>query len=352
VAFFVGSQVALWYTLNYFLHPGGRSSTVDSSKIAATLEKLGKKGMKLTEHEEIIAAQIVHPDDIPVRFSDIGGLEDTVASLRESVIYPLVYPSIFSANNNARQTPGLFMAPKGVLLHGPPGCGKTLLAKALAKESHATFINIPFSVLTNKWYGESNKLVHAMFDLARKLAPSIIFLDEIDMFLRERGGGDHEVTGMMKAEFMTLWDGLLSGADQILVLGATNRPLDIDPAILRRMPKRFAVGLPDAEQRKRILRLMLPDNFSDTDVAALADFTPGCSGSDLKELCRDASMIPLREYMKEHGGNHADMVKGLQEGAKIRSLELRDFYADDGTHSLLGIRPRKRGSTNNAVDLD
>ena len=97
----------------------------------------------------------------------------------------------------------LLGAPKGVLLFGPPGCGKTMLAKALAKESGATFINIAASVLTNKWYGESNKLVAGLFSLARKTQPSIIFIDEIDSFLRERTKGDHEVTGMMKAEFMT-----------------------------------------------------------------------------------------------------------------------------------------------------
>lgn len=149
-----------------------------------------------------------------------------------------------------------------------------MLAKALAKESGATFINIAASVLTNKWYGESNKLVAGLFSLARKAQPSIIFIDEIDSFLRERTKGDHEVTGMMKAEFMTcvhavafplscylltflsLWDGLLSGTDRILVLGATNRPNDIDSAILRRMPKRFAVGLPDVEQRIKILTLV------------------------------------------------------------------------------------------------
>jgi len=148
-----------------------------------------------------------------------------------------------------------------------------MLAKALAKESGATFINIAASVLTNKWYGESNKLVAGLFSLARKAQPSIIFIDEIDSFLRERTKGDHEVTGMMKAEFMTcvlifsgcsmssfletrLWDGLLSGTDRILVLGATNRPNDIDSAILRRMPKRFGIGLPDMEQRTKILTLV------------------------------------------------------------------------------------------------
>lgn len=128
--------------------------------------------------------------------TDIGGLEPIISSLRESVIYPLLYPHLFSSS-------ALLGAPKGVLLFGPPGCGKTMLAKALAKESGATFINIAASVLTNKWYGESNKLVAGLFSLARKVQPSIVFIDEIDSFLRERTKGDHEVTGMMKAEFMT-----------------------------------------------------------------------------------------------------------------------------------------------------
>jgi SpoVK/Ycf46/Vps4 family AAA+-type ATPase len=129
--------------------------------------------------------------------SDIGGLDPIISSLRESIIYPLLYPNLFTSSSS------LLGAPKGVLLFGPPGCGKTMLAKALAKESGATFINIAASVLTNKWYGESNKLVAGLFSLARKTQPSIIFIDEIDSFLRERTKGDHEVTGMMKAEFMT-----------------------------------------------------------------------------------------------------------------------------------------------------
>jgi ATPase family AAA domain-containing protein 1 len=160
-----------------------------------------------------------------------------------------------------------------------------MLAKALAKESGATFINIAASVLTNKWFGESNKLVAGLFSLARKTQPSIIFIDEIDSFLRERSKGDHEVTAMMKAEFMTcvlplsfsgmvlvsqfhprLWDGLLSGSDRILILGATNRIQDIDTAFLRRMPKQFTLSLPDVAQREKILSLVswLPDTFFDS----------------------------------------------------------------------------------------
>ena len=138
----------------------------------------------------------LHPSCPPIHLQDIGGLDPIISSLRESVIYPLLYPHLFTSSS-------LLGAPKGVLLFGPPGCGKTMLAKALAKESGATFINIAASVLTNKWYGESNKLVAGLFSLARKAQPSIVFIDEIDSFLRERTKGDHEVTGMMKAEFMT-----------------------------------------------------------------------------------------------------------------------------------------------------
>lgn len=200
---------------------------------------------------------------------DIGGLEDIISSLEESVIVPLLYPSIFRSSST------LLAAPKGVLLYGPPGCGKTMLAKALAKESGATFINIAASVLTNKWFGESNKLVAGLFSLARKAQPSIIFIDEIDSFLRERNKGDHEATAMMKAEFMryvnpcsfshsstsvlssySLWDGLLSDSDRILILGATNRKQDIDPAFLRRMPRQFPLPLPNAAQREKILSLV------------------------------------------------------------------------------------------------
>lgn len=203
-----------------------------------------------------------------------------------------------------------------------------MLAKALAKESGATFINISASVLTNKWYGESNKLVAALFELARKTQPCIIFIDEIDSFLRERRSDDHEVTGMMKAEFMTRWDGLLSGTDRILVLGATNRPNDIDAAILRRMPKRFGVGLPSVDQRERILRLMLKDTPLSTDFPfkILASRTSGLSGSDLRELCRNAAMVPVREYVRGSADASSKLKKGQLEGFNIRPLKIVDFF--------------------------
>jgi SpoVK/Ycf46/Vps4 family AAA+-type ATPase len=182
---------------------------------------------------------------------EIGGLDPIIVSLRESVILPLNHPHLFTSSS------GLLGAPKGVLLYGPPGCGKTMLAKALAKESGATFINMHVSTLTDKWFGETNKLVAALFSLAQKMQPAIIFIDEIDSLLRERRNNDHEITNMMKTEFMAMWDGLTTGEDtRIIVLGATNRPNDIDSAVLRRMPKRFAIKLPSDEQRMKILRLV------------------------------------------------------------------------------------------------
>uniref|UniRef100_A0A8B9K4U6 ATPase family AAA domain containing 1a n=1 Tax=Astyanax mexicanus TaxID=7994 RepID=A0A8B9K4U6_ASTMX len=135
---------------------------------------------------------------------------------------------------------------------------RTLIAKATAKASGCRFINLQASTLTDKWYGESQKLTAAVFSLAVKLQPCIIFIDEIDSFLRNRSSLDHEATAMMKAQFMSLWDGLETGeCTQVMVMGATNRPQDVDPAILRRMPTTFHVGLPNATQRQEILRLIL-----------------------------------------------------------------------------------------------
>ena len=184
--------------------------------------------------------------------------------MRESVIYPLTMPHLYA------QSSSLLAAPSGVLLYGPPGCGKTMLAKALARESGANFVNLHISTLTEKWFGDSNKLVHAVFSLARKLQPTIVFLDEIDAVLGQRRSGEHEASGMVKAEFMTHWDGLASAnvageAQRVLVLGATNRIQDIDEAILRRMPKKFPVALPTAPQRLRILTLLLRDTRVDRE---------------------------------------------------------------------------------------
>lgn len=263
-------------------------------------------------------------------FEDIGGLANIISELKESVIYPLTMPHLYTSHSS------LLSAPSGVLLYGPPGCGKTMLAKALAHESGATFINLHISTLTEKWYGDSNKLVNAVFSLAGKLQPSIVFIDEIDAVLGTRRSGEHEASGMVKAEFMTLWDGLTSAtaegkAQRILVLGATNRIQDIDEAILRRMPKRFAVSLPDASQRLRIFGLVLKDIRVDKDnfdLEYLVRVTAGCSGSDIKEICRDAAMVPVRDFIRQKQASGARM--DAVNASDVRGLRTTDFFGSAG----------------------
>jgi len=309
------------------LDPDSQKKSEAKNKSRAILKRIAqtRNDLALNEYEEIVAGEVIVPEDINIKFDDIGGLEDIIDSLKESVIYPLMYPQFFKTAS------GLIGSPKGVLLYGPPGCGKTMLAKALAAESGATFINMHVSTLTDKWFGESNKLVSALFSLAKKLQPTIIFIDEIDSFLRERSKNDFEVTGMMKAEFMSLWDGLMTGDDlQIMVLGATNRPYDIDKAILRRMPKQFSVKLPDMAQRKRILELMLRSSVLEENfpIDSLVMRTAGLSGSDIKEIVRNAAMAPLREFVRQKGASREELAKAAAEGVEFRPLSIQDFHVN------------------------
>jgi ATPase family AAA domain-containing protein 1 len=294
-----------------------------------------KEDLVLSQYEQAIAMDVVAPDDIPVSFDDIGGLKDIIEELKESVIYPLTM--------NYSRSSSLLSAPSGVLLYGPPGCGKTMLAKALAHESGACFINLHISTLTEKWYGDSNKLVNAVFSLARKLEPTIVFIDEIDAVLGTRRSGEHEASGMVKAEFMTHWDGLTSAnskglPQRVMILGATNRIQDIDEAILRRMPKKFPVSLPSASQRQKILKLVLKDTKIEQekfDMEYLVKVMAGMSGSDIKEACRDAAMVPVREMFRRQ----------RDSGKKTEAdddLDIRGIRTDDFFKRIGGVQTTKK----------
>lgn len=255
----------------------------------------------LAPTEELLLHDLVFPEDIATDFAAVGGLRNTKETLKELIVYPLLFPDVYRAADGSPSS-SLLTPPKGILLYGPPGTGKTMLAKALAKESGANFMALSPSSLLSKWLGDTEQLARAVFSLARRVQPTIIFIDEIDGLFRERSSTEHEAHKNLKAEFMQLWDGLTTDDrfNQVVVLGATNRPYDVDPAILRRMPRPFEVALPDPSERVEILRNVLGDVVLDNafDFDAVSNVTEGYSGSDLKELCRAAMMNPIRESLR------------------------------------------------------
>jgi SpoVK/Ycf46/Vps4 family AAA+-type ATPase len=193
-------------------------------------------------------------------------------------------------------------------------------------------------------FGESQKLIKAIFTLAAKLSPTIVFIDEIDLFLRKRQSGDHEATSSMKGEFMQLWDGLIQQpSGNILVLGATNRPYDLDDAVLRRMPRQFFFDLPGVGEREQILRVQMREVRMDEDVdlTRVAEDSDEYSGSDLKEVCRYAVMMPIREVLEEkRKAEWATMaVEGSDAAAEIRQVEaeVKRQEEEDETEEL--VRP-------------
>ncbi|XP_038129515.1 ATPase family AAA domain-containing protein 1-A isoform X1 [Cyprinodon tularosa] len=289
---------ATYYSIKWVvdaMDPTSKQKSQAKKRAEELMRRIGVEGVKLTEYEMNIASLLVDPQTIKVSWRDIAGLDDIINELQDTVILPFQKRHLLPESK-------LFQPPKGVLLFGPPGCGKTMIAKATAKASGCKFINLQASALTDMWYGESQKLTAAVFSLAVKIQPCIIFIDEIESFLRNRSSLDHEATAMMKAQFMSLWDGLdTSLTTKVMVMGATNRPQDVDPAILRRMPATFHVGLPNTRQREDILRLVLAgENLSNAiNLKEIAEKTEGYSGSDLRELCRDAAMYRVRDYVRK-----------------------------------------------------
>ncbi|KAK6920237.1 AAA ATPase, AAA+ lid domain [Dillenia turbinata] len=246
-----------------------------------------------------------------VKWEDVAGLEKAKQALLEMVILPTRRKDLFT---------GLRRPARGLLLFGPPGNGKTMLAKAVASESEATFFNISASSLTSKWVGEGEKLVRTLFMVATSRQPSVIFIDEIDSIMSTRVANENEASRRLKSEFLVQFDGVTSNPDDlVIVIGATNKPQELDDAVLRRLVKRIYVPLPDENVRRLLLRTKLKgQEFSlpGGDIERLVKETEGYSGSDLKALCEEAAMMPIREL-----GANILTVKANQ----VRPLRYEDF---------------------------
>ncbi|XP_016564487.2 uncharacterized protein LOC107863184 isoform X2 [Capsicum annuum] len=297
------------------------------------------------EFEKRIRPEVIPSNEIGVTFADIGALDETKESLQELVMLPLRRPDLFNG--------GLLKPCRGILLFGPPGTGKTMLAKAIANEAGASFINVSMSTITSKWFGEDEKNVRALFTLAAKVSPTIIFVDEVDSMLGQRTRvGEHEAMRKIKNEFMTHWDGLLTKpGERILVLAATNRPFDLDEAIIRRFERRIMVSLPAVENREKILRTLLAkEKVEDLDYKELAAMTEGYSGSDLKNLCTTAAYRPVRELIQQEREKDLEKKRRAEEGKNAEGhSDKKDEAAEERVISLRPLNMEDMRQAKNQV---
>ncbi|RVX06729.1 ATPase family AAA domain-containing protein FIGL1 [Vitis vinifera] len=310
-------------------------------------EKLRNLEPRLIEH---VSNEIMDRDP-NVRWDDIAGLEHAKKCVTEMVIWPLLRPDIFKGC----RSPG-----RGLLLFGPPGTGKTMIGKAIAGEAKATFFYISASSLTSKWIGEGEKLVRALFGVASCRQPAVIFVDEIDSllsqvsqvllykwtrnlkrcyastpldeWLQRKSEGEHESSRRLKTQFLIEMEGFDSGSEQILLIGATNRPQELDEAARRRLTKRLYIPLPSSEARAWIIRNLLEKDglfkLSKEDIDTICKLTEGYSGSDMKNLVKDASMGPLREALRQ----------GI-EITKLKKEDMRPVTLQDFESALQEVRP-------------
>lgn len=302
-------------------------SEEDESKIATPMERRIQKvmenlhGVDPQACEQIMNEIIVM--DEQVHWEDIAGLKNAKNSLKETVVYPFLRPDLFR---------GLREPIRGMLLFGPPGTGKTMIAKAVATESNSTFFSISASSLLSKYLGESEKLVRALFYMAKRMAPSIIFIDEIDSLLTARSDNENESSRRIKTELLIQWSALSSATAQdsntnneaetdsrVLVLAATNLPWAIDEAARRRFSRRLYIPLPEYETRLYHLRKLMSkqkNDLSDTDYEVIAEMSDGFSGSDITALAKEAAMEPIRDL----GDKLMDA-----DFNKIRGVIVKDF---------------------------
>ncbi len=256
-------------------------------------------------------------------YEDIGGLHEEIQRVREMVELPLRHPELF-------QRLGI-EPPKGVLLHGPPGCGKTLLARAVANESEANFFSINGPEIMSKFYGESEARLREIFQQAQQNSPSIIFIDELDAIAPKREEVTGEVERRVVAQLLALMDGL-SGRGNVIVIGATNRPGALDPALRRpgRFDREIEIGVPDKQGRYEILQIHTRGMplAEDVDLKKLAEMTHGYTGADLAALCRETAMKALRRYLPQINLEEERVPPSVLEKMEVKMEDFINAYKE------------------------
>jgi len=269
--------------------------------------------------------ELVELEESRVTYEDIGGLAEEIQKIREMIELPIRHPELFKRIGIA--------PPKGVLLHGPPGTGKTLLARAVAYETEAHFITISGPEIMSKFYGQSEENLRKKFEEAKEMAPSIIFIDELDSIAPKRGEVTGEVERRVVAQMLSLMDGL-EGRGEIIVIGATNRVNDIDPALRRpgRFDREIEIGVPDTDGRYEILLIHTRGMplYQDVNLQFIAEKTHGFVGADIEALAKEAAMLSIRELLPR-----IDLDKRIPDEI-LNELQIKMLHF---TRSLSSIEP-------------
>ncbi len=310
----------LWKNYTSFLIKKAKSLKQKTTR--QHVRSQGEDTDRRAQAEELILAE--SPD---VRFADVAGLSDVKERIQESVIHPMEHPEMYDRLNVS--------PPTGILFYGPPGCGKTFLARAAATESDATFISLDVSDIMDKYVGESEKKVREVFELAREESRAIIFIDEIDAVATSRGQSSEGYERRLVNELLSQMDGVSTGDDGILVLGATNRPWDIDRAFLR--GKRFSDSVfiphPDFDARKALFQLQLESTpTAEVDYDELAEASLGFEAARLADVCNEAGLQVIRSNLKD-GTSHEELAITMDDlrnalTAKRAGLILPGWYSD------------------------
>lgn len=303
-----------------------RDVVLRSDSMCAEIKEKWGRNVDLSSHELQIANSVLSLSNDVSGFDAIGGMQEVKRELRLHVIKPLQRSDVFFSSQALRP-------PSGILLEGRPGTGKTMMATALAKEGNVPLIPLLLADVENKWVGESQKLLKAVFTLAEKLQPCIIFVDEIDGFVRQRSALDQNHEYSMKTAFLQMMDRVRT--QKIIVVAATNHSTALDPALKRRLPRRYVLHPPIAESRKHILENLLQNEPGEHDVDWIVEETDGLTGAELTEIYYAAAAV-RNEALAENDSKIDDIKKAgvsqlppLQKSHWERALRIFDGDDED-----------------------